>query len=396
MSSTISTSKAGYSFGELPNICKVLLFLSFVEAIGGSIAYHFAYFLSSETDFNTLNIGLLGFGMGIGSILGSVIGAIYTGKVQSKTLMSLSFLLMGIAFIMLTQTSSLYVSMVFVFLLGFGINLFITCGNSSLLQISKSINNSLTMAQSYKNVLDNAGGILAMLLIMIFAQNYFKSILITLGFIFIVLSVWLSRKVDVQNISGSKASQTQSSIKTIYKSLVQMLFAVFCIGLTYGIQKTVLGIHLNETIGNPLVIGFFFALDPLLVVLFQIRIMKALEKFNKNSLAFVGCILLGISTFGMGISSSMMEMFCSLIIFTLGEMLFMPLSVALCYQYGGANHNGLGIGAWRSAYSLGMMIGPLISGITMFYLNDQSAWIVSSVLCIGSGILVFNSKKLNY
>jgi MFS family permease len=392
MSTTISAPKNGYTFGELPNICKVLLILSFIEAIGGSIAYHFAYFLSSETDFTKLNIGLLGFVMGVGSILGSLIGAIYTGKVRSNTLLSLSFSLMGIAFIFLSEANTLYVALVFVFLLGLGINLFITCGNSTLLEVTQRINNSLTMAQSYKNVLDNAGGILAMLLIMIFAQNYFKSIIMMLGFIFIALSAWLFRKTNVQITPQKKVSQTEK-ITTVYKSLVQMLFAVFCIGLTYGIQKTVLGVHLNEAIGSPIVIGAFFALDPLLVVLFQVKISKALEQFNKNSIATIGCILLGLSTLGMGLSSSMIEMFCSLIVFTLGEMLFMPLSVALCYQYGSANHNGLGIGAWRSAYSLGMMIGPMVSGIAMFYFNNQSAWIISAILCIGSGGLVFSSKN---
>ncbi len=172
-----------------------------------------------------------------------------------------------------------------------------------------------------------------------------------------------------------------------------MLFSVFCIGLTYGIQKTVLGVHLNETIGNSFIIGFFFATDPILIALFQVKVTKSVERFNKHVVAGVGCVLLGASTFAMGLSSTMLEMFCSLIVFTIGEMFFMAHSVALCHQYGSSNHSGLGIGAWRSSYALGMMIGPLISGVAMYYFNAQSAWIISSLLCYTSAFLVFNSKR---
>jgi len=103
--------------------------------------------------------------------------------------------------------------------------------------------------------------------------------------------------------------------------------------------------------------------------------------------------LLGSSTFAMGLSSTMLEMFCSLIIFTIGEMLFMAHSVALCHQYGSSNHTGLGIGAWRSSYALGMMIGPLISGVAMYYFNAKSAWLISSLLCLVSAYLVISSKR---
>jgi len=280
--------------------------------------------------------------------------------------------------------------------MGFGINLFITCSNSTLLQISRNTNLSLSVSQSYKNALENAGGIGAMILIMLFAQNYFNSAMVLVGFSFILLSSLVFLKLDINNIDvNTILTIDNEKINSVYRSLIPMLFSVFCIGLTYGIQKTVLGIHLNETIASSLIIGFFFATDPVLIALFQVKLSKLVEKFNKHMVASIGCVLLGVSTFAMGISSTMLEMFCSLVVFTIGEMLFMAHSVALCHQYGGSNHSGLGIGAWRSAYALGMMIGPLISGLAMYYFDAQFAWTISSILCLLSSILVINAKKQN-
>ncbi|HAT3881190.1 TPA: MFS transporter [Legionella pneumophila] len=396
MSLIVSSPKIEFSFGDLPVTCKILLLLSFVEAIGGGISYHIAYYFSVSTTFNKLNIGFLGFFMGVGAILGSIYGGYFTGKVKANNLIGMSFFLIGLSFFVLAKASTFYISLFFVFLMGFGINLFITCSNSTLLQISRNTNLSLSVSQSYKNALENAGGIGAMILIMLFAQNYFNSAMVLVGFSFILLSSLVFLKLDISNIDvNTILTIDNEKINSVYRSLIPMLFSVFCIGLTYGIQKTVLGIHLNETIASSLIIGFFFATDPVLIALFQVKLSKLVEKFNKHMVASIGCVLLGVSTFAMGISSTMLEMFCSLVVFTIGEMLFMAHSVALCHQYGSSNHSGLGIGAWRSAYALGMMIGPLISGLAMYYFDAQFAWTISSILCLISSILVINAKKQN-
>lgn len=396
MSSTVSSPKIGFTISDLPVTCKLLLVLSFVEAIGGGLSYHIAYYFSVSTAFNKLNIGLLGFSMGIGAILGSVYGGYFTGKIKANNLIGVSFLLIGVAFFALEKANTFYISLFFVFLMGFGINLFITCSNSSLLQLSRNTNLSLSIAQSYKNALENAGGIGAMILIMIFAQKYFNSTMTLVGLSFLLLSSLVFLKLNISNSEvNSISTDDVKKIKSVYSSLIPMLFSVFCIGLTYGIQKTVLGVHLNETIGNSLIIGFFFATDPILITIFQVKISKFVERFNKHVIASIGCVLLGASTFAMGLSSTMLEMFCSLIIFTIGEMLFMAHSVALCHQYGSANHSGLGIGAWRSSYALGMMIGPLISGLAMYYFNAQFAWTISSILCLISSVLVIKAKLVS-
>src|SRR3989338_3707451 len=246
MDSTITAPKTGFSLNELPVICKLLLLLTFVEAIGGGLSYHIAYFFSLSTDFNKISIGMLGFLMGLGAILGGVNGGYFTGKIQAKKLIGTSLLLIGLSFVILGLASSFYLTSVVVFLMGFGINLFITCSNASFLQISKTTNHSLTVAQSYKNALENAGGIVAMVLIMVLAQNHFKHVMLLTGSVFIIFSLYVFFVMDLRHEEIRSTTKNSEKIETIYSSLIPMFFSVFCIGLTYGIQKTVLGIHLNE------------------------------------------------------------------------------------------------------------------------------------------------------
>lgn len=396
MSSTISSSKTAFSFSDLPLSCKLLLMFSFIESIGGSIAYHIAYFFSVSSDFNKLDIGILGFVMGIGALLGSLYGGYVSGKIPAKKLIGTSFLLMGFAFVCLAKINSFPLTVVLVALTGFGINLFLTCNNSTLLLLSKENHYSLTMAQSFKNAMENAGGIVAMVLIMFLAQHYFKSTLFSIGLAFVFVGVYTWLRFDIKSECVEPGLlKKEKTVETVYGRLLPLLFSVFCIGLTYGIQKTVLGVHLNETINNSFIIGFFFATDSILITLFQVKLSRRMERFNPHIIACLGCLLLGASTFALALSATGMQMFCSLGFFTLGEMLFMPNSVTLCHRYGGSNHSGLGVGAWRSAYALGMMFGPLISGIAMHYFSAQSAWTMSSLLCLFSAYLVLSAAKKN-
>lgn len=73
------------------------------------------------------------------------------------------------------------------------------------------------------------------------------------------------------------------------------------------------------------------------------------------------------------------------LIFILGEMLFMPTSFVQCYESVGSQRKGMAAGAWRSAYSLGLIAGPSLSGLLMEYYNYQACWILAGIL----GLLLF-------
>lgn len=392
MSSTISSSKIKFSVFDFPKAFQLLLALSFLEAIGGGLSYHIAYFFSTNTTFNKLNIGLLGFGLGIGSLLGSIGGGYFTGKLKSKYLIGTSYLVIGLSFTVLAIANTFNISLIFVFFMGLGISIFITCSNTSILHISRNSNHSITVAQSYKNAFENGGCIIAMILIMLLAQDYFRQTMFMIGFLFVTSGLYIVFKFRMLECDEKLPIVNQEHFKTVYNALIPMLVSVFCVGLTYGIQKTVLGVHLNETIGSSLVIGFFFATDPILITIFQVKVSKSVDRFNKHVIACIGCVLLGSSTYAMSLSTTSLEMFCSLLFFTLGEMLYMAHSVALCHQCGSGNHSGLGIGAWRSSYALGMMIGPLFSGFAMYYMDSRCAWIIASLLCIVGALAIILSK----
>ena len=155
-----------------------------------------------------------------------------------------------------------------------------------------------------------------------------------------------------------------------------------------------LGIHLNHTIHNSFIIGFLFLLDSLIVTAFQVPFSKWYASFSLPSVAIVGAILLGLATFALQFSHSVLPLAFSLILFSIGEMLFMPNSITLSHQLGGQTHRGLGMGAWRSAYAIGMMVGPLIAGIVMNYSTPQAAWLLSSLVCfVAAGLMYTQSTS---
>lgn len=386
---TSSPQKIRFSITELTPFCQFLLYLSFIESIGGIISYHMAYYFSVSSTFSNVHIGLLGFILGLGGIVGSVAGGYWSGKYNTTSLLGLNFLFMGISFLCLPLSQSIGMSIIWSFILGFGVNCFITINNASFLYLTALNNFNLSVTQSYKNAIQNAGSSIALIFVMFFGQHYFRHFVFCLGLSLSLIGIYVfkqksfSTEHDVIPKKHDSPAQNKAS-----SALIPVIFAVFLIGLNYGIQKTVLGIHLNHTIHNSVIIGFLFLLDSLIVTAFQVPFSKWYASFSLGFVAIVGAILLGVATFALQFAHSVLALTFSLILFSIGEMLFMPNSITLSHQLGGQAHRGLGMGAWRSAYAIGMMLGPLIAGVVMHYSTPQGTWLLSSLVCfIAAGLM---------
>jgi len=131
----------------------------------------------------------------------------------------------------------------------------------------------------------------------------------------------------------------------------------------------------------------FLFLDPLIVIFFQMRVCAKTISYNPWILMAIGSILLGGSQFALNLihGASLLSMLClalMIIVWVLGEMLFMPVSTVVCYDDARKDKKGLSIGGWKFAYSSGHIAGPLLAGNILHYLGYGANWFFS--FCIGS------------
>ena len=107
----------------------------------------------------------------------------------------------------------------------------------------------------------------------------------------------------------------------------------------------------------------------------------------------MGGLLLGTGLFALMIVHNIEGAILACLTFILGEMLFMPTSFVQCYESAGKKHKGMAAGAWRSAYSFGLIVGPILSGFLMEHYSYNACWILAGILGFFLFIVFLSQKR---
>lgn len=384
------------SLPKLSKTCYLLLLFSFFECAAGGIAYYLSLYLSTSTPLTKLQIGQVGSIIGCGALSGALCSTYITDRLNGKNIIIVSFILLGLGFFCLPQSKSFLAISVCTFIIGIVTSIFITTNNTLLLQNAPQDQTSLRFAQSMKVVSENLGNSCSILLIMFFAAQYYRQIFEVIGLFFLFFAFntmkFLSvRKSFVEQLSTEEKETTQQTNK---KQLYLTIGAVFIVGIIYAQQRIAYPLFLNETFASFTITAALFWLDPIIVALFQVKITKIVSPLKIHHQLALGGSLLGIGLFVLMVVNSIEGVILACLTFILGEMLFMPTSFVQCYESASTERKGMASGAWRSAYSLGLIVGPTLSGFLMEHYNYNACWILSGVLGLFLCIL-FLAKKRN-
>lgn len=380
---------------KLSKTCYLLLLFSFLECAAGGIAYYLSLYLGTSTPLTKLQIGQVGSILGLGALSGALCSTYITDKLSSKNIIVISFLFLGLSFFCLPQSFNFLVISGCAFIIGIATSIFLTTNNTLLLQNAPQDQNSLRFVQSMKVVSENLGSSCSILLIMFFAGQYYGKIFEVIGLFFLLFALNTMKylRIETNLLEGLLSEEKETTLQENNKRLYITISAVFIVGIIYALQRIAYPLFLNETFSSFTITAIFFWLDPIIVSLFQVKITKIASPLKIHHQLAIGGLLLGTGLFALMIVNSIGGAIMACLIFILGEMLFMPTSFVQCYESAGHKRKGMAAGAWRSAYSSGLIVGPVLSGFLMEYYSYNACWILAGILGFFLFILFFSLKK---
>ncbi len=339
---------------KLSKLSIILLSLTFIESAAGGLSYYLALYLDKETTLTTSQIG------GIGSILTLANRHIY------QKLIPVCLLLCGVSFLLLPLSVNFKIVCVTVFSLGLSTTAFLTANNAYLLSSARQNEKYLKHLQNIKIWMENAGNSVSMLLIIFTGVSLLVTGLVST---FIIQSSTNEQKY----IENHEESCSNVANKLNYWTA---LLSVFFVGLLFSEQRFIYPIFLNRTIHSTFWIGALLWLDPLVVILLQVKANKLLDRVDNLIMMASGSIILGLSLFMLQFTTGILIIAMLCFTWVLGEILFMPASTILCF-----NHSKEGaIGAWRIAYSLGLIVGPYLETSYVEQYGFNSNWTLALVI----------------
>ncbi len=158
--------------------------------------------------------------------------------------------------------------------------------------------------------------------------------------------------------------------------------------LTYVAYEIVLPVSLVDGYGyQPAAWGFLVWVNPLLVALFQVRLTRLATPLPAAPKLMLALLVMGLPFLVLVWTHSLAAILFVIVVFVIGEMLWVPTSQAVVAELAPADIRGAYMGAFGSAPAIGFALAPLIGLQMRNSFGDEPTWAMFAVIGVVAAVL---------
>ena len=126
--------------------------------------------------------------------------------------------------------------------------------------------------------------------------------------------------------------------------------------------------------------GALFVLNTLIIVFTEVPLNVSMAHWPARPALMLATALVAVGFGGLGVAHAPLPIAFTVVLWTIGEMIFFPTSTAYVAQLAPAGRTGEYMGAFASTFSLALIVGPWIGTTLLDRVGPQSTWAVMLVL----------------
>ncbi|MCZ7587460.1 MAG: MFS transporter [Gaiella sp.] len=158
--------------------------------------------------------------------------------------------------------------------------------------------------------------------------------------------------------------------------------------LTYVAYEVVLPVSLVDGYGyQPSAWGFLVWINPLLVALFQVRLTRLATPLPAAPKLVLALLVMGLPFLLLVWTHSLAAILFVLVVFVVGEMLWVPTSQAVVAELAPPDIRGAYMGAFGSAPAIGFALAPLIGLQVRNSFGDETTWAMFAAIGVVAAVL---------
>lgn len=378
------------SFEGLPAAIWAMSFVLFVHRCGTMVLPFLSLHLKDHLGLSATTAALLLSCYGLGSLGGSFLGGYLIGRVGAVRVMLLSLIATAPLFIGLLYADTLVTAAIAIF----SISLIADCVRPAAMTATADFCSSRELSRAYAlnrlavNLGMSIGPALAGLLYLnYFAWIFYIDALTCLAAAALVLRLfgWNNREPIASGEDSTANSTFPSKLmhdhrtESVWKDrqLISVLGLTFLTIIIFLQMISVYPIYLREQCQiSEATIGIMFSINTLIIVLFEMVLITAIDHLPKLTVIGIGCVLITLGFGMLPFGSSLMFICATVVIWTSGEMLAMPLLSTWVGQRAPAAKRGSYMGAVTATFSLAWIVAPLIGG-ALYAIQPSAIWYVS-------------------
>ena len=390
-----------YYFDTFKGLSKEIWWLSlitFINRAGTMVIPFLSLYLTESLDFTKSNVGWIMSCFGVGSVAGSWLGGKLTEKIGYYKVMSISLFLTGILFVAIQYVTTLAGFCIGIFFVMLVADTFRPAMFVAMSAYSKPENKtrSVTLVRLAINLGFTAGPAIGGLIIA--KIGYFG--LFWVDGITCVLAVLL-----LTQVLHPKKSKPLDDVKvenpvSVYKDRPFWIFfvAMAIFGFVFLQYFSTMPLYYRDVhFLEEYEIGLLFGLNGILIVLFEMPLIKWLEQTGKSKayLMMMGLLLTGLSFVAVLVSPWIGVLTIGIVLMTVGEMIAFPFSNSFVIDRAKRGKQGEYMGFYTISFSIAHIFGHN-SGLQLIdFLGFDQTWLYISILAfVGVLILLYLLRVL--
>ena len=376
------------AFSGIPRTIWLLAGANLVNRAGGMVVPFLTLYFTTRLGFTAVEAGRTLSLYGLGSILGALAGGWLSDRVHSLHVQRFSLLATGAGFLVLSQLKGHLSVSIAVFLLSAVTDCFRPALMTSATRSCspEELPRSLSLIRLANNlgfaIGPAVGGLLA-------ARHY--------GLLFVcdALTCWAAAAVLFAlrlDVRPAPAAASPSEPREGRSPWVDGPFLAF-LGLTtllavvfFQIFAT-MPLYLREVYRlSEQGIGALLSMNGLLIALFEMVIVRAMERRSRLRVAALGCVLvcLGFGLLPLGTAWPFAAF--TFIVWTAGEMLAMPMINSAVAQRAPESRSGAYLGAYTVAFSAGWVVAPTLGMAIYSGFGGTALWLAAGAMALPLGL----------
>jgi predicted MFS family arabinose efflux permease len=184
--------------------------------------------------------------------------------------------------------------------------------------------------------------------------------------------------ITALRLAESQSTATEPPASHGYRDvmLALVLLSAVLSFIVYEAFQTLLPVSLAHSRGiGPATWGLLFAINPVLIVLLQLRVTRVAASVSLQAKIVVALALLGLPYLGLTVTTSLVLVGAIVTASALGEMLLIPASETLAVEIAPRGRRGAYLGAATAGNWLGTALAPAIGLQLAAAFGDDVMWI---------------------
>lgn len=370
----------------LPRAAWVLFAGTFINRFGGFVVPFLTLYLTGQ-GYSPTAAGLAVSAYGAGNLFASLVGGHLADRLGRRETILLSTFSAAIMMLLLSQAHSLPLIIILTFITGLASEAYRPASSALLTDLVKP-GQRLTAFAALRVTL-NAGfacgpataGLLAGFgYLWLFVGNAISSVLFGLVALFALPRT-------ARGPGGHASWFAVIAVVRADRRFQQLLLANFAVSLVFMQMASTFGLFVTQLGFSPAVYGAVISLNGALIVCCELPLTAYTKRFPARTVMAVGYVLIGAG-FGLNyFAHSVPALVACMMVFTLGEMLALPMASAYVADLAPPHMRGRYMGVNGMTWALSLVLGPLL-GLKLLTFSAGALWISCAVLGLVAAVVI--------